>query len=89
MEDFARLAYRPESAAKKLDIGRTSIFGLIASGELETIKIGRSRLIPAAALDRFISRLIAAQSSGTEGCVAAARPVSRTVARKPAGAETP
>ncbi|HLL68858.1 MAG TPA: helix-turn-helix domain-containing protein [Micromonosporaceae bacterium] len=52
-----KLAYRPETAAKMLDIGRTTLYSLMSSGELETIKIGRARLIPAAALDRFIERL--------------------------------
>lgn len=63
-DDLARLAYRPESAAKKLDIGRTTLYALIASGELETIKVGRARLIPATAMDRFLSQRVAAQTRG-------------------------
>jgi excisionase family DNA binding protein len=67
MDDQGLLAYRPENAARKLDIGRTTLYGLMASGELETIKVGRARLVPAAALDRFILRLVAAQADDAPG----------------------
>lgn len=57
MSEDTRLAYSPESAAKKLDIGRTTIYALMSSGELESIKIGRSRRIPAESLNKFVQRL--------------------------------
>jgi excisionase family DNA binding protein len=40
-------------AAKVLSIGRTSIYELIRSGELETRKMGRRRLITAASIKRL------------------------------------
>lgn len=40
-------------AAKALGLGRTSIYDLMRSGELETRKMGRRRLITAASLRRL------------------------------------
>lgn len=51
------LLYKPEAAAAALGIGRSKIFEIIAAGELETVQIGRSRRIPAAALDDYVARL--------------------------------
>lgn len=43
-------------AAKALSIGRTSIYELIRSGELQTRKMGRRRLVLADSLRRLASR---------------------------------
>lgn len=61
MQDIAPIAFRPEEAAKMLGIGRTYVYELIRSGDLESVKIGRARLVPAAALDKFFSGLIREQ----------------------------
>ncbi|WP_420897435.1 helix-turn-helix domain-containing protein [Altericroceibacterium xinjiangense] len=42
-----RLAYRPNDVAAVLGIGRNRVSELIKSGELQSIKYGRTRLIPA------------------------------------------
>jgi len=47
----------PERAAERLDIGRTKVFELIATGELESVRIGRARRIPLAALEAYVDRL--------------------------------
>lgn len=52
-----RILLTPERAAERLDIGRTTVYGLIDSGELESVKIGRSRRIPADALIAYVERL--------------------------------
>lgn len=39
------------------NLGRTTIFALIRDGKLRSVKIGRRRMIPAAALDEFIAGL--------------------------------
>lgn len=49
----------PEEAAKALRIGRSSLFGLLASGELASVRIGRLRRIPAGEIERFIGSLSA------------------------------
>lgn len=41
-------------AAKVLSLGRTSIYELIRSGDLETRKMGRRRLITAASIRRLV-----------------------------------
>lgn len=55
------LLYKPEAAAAALGIGKTKVFELISSGQLETVRIGRSRRIPADALEAYVARL---RSSG-------------------------
>ncbi|MEP1338956.1 MAG: helix-turn-helix domain-containing protein [Marinomonas sp.] len=40
-------------AAKALSLGRTSVYELIDSGELETRKMGRRRLVTVASLKRL------------------------------------
>ena len=57
-----RLLYRPEDAAGILDLGRSRIFELMATGELESVKIGRSRRIPHGALAAFVERLRSEQA---------------------------
>jgi excisionase family DNA binding protein len=41
-------------AAKRLSLGRTMLYELIAKGELPSLKIGRARRIPASALERWV-----------------------------------
>lgn len=49
-----RGALSVEEAAKYLSLGRTKMFELIRKGELQTIKIGRRRLVPLSALRRLL-----------------------------------
>ncbi len=55
----AQLLHKPEyaAAAAVLGIGRSKLFELIAAGEIETVQIGRSRRIPAQALEDYVQRL--------------------------------
>ena len=53
-----RLLYTVESMGDILDVGRTTVYGLIASGELQSIKIGRSRRVPADALEAYVAKLV-------------------------------
>ncbi|MFD7446672.1 helix-turn-helix domain-containing protein [Streptomyces sp. NPDC059909] len=46
-----------EEAARRLGIGRTTCFALIASGELESVKVGSLRRIPSDALAAYVARL--------------------------------
>lgn len=45
-----------EEAAAILSLGRSKVFELLAAGEIESLKIGRRRLIPRQALDAFVTR---------------------------------
>lgn len=55
---------RAEEAARLLGISRTAVFGLIATGELRSLTIGRRRRIPRAALDDYVSGRLALAESG-------------------------
>lgn len=56
MTTDTKLAYRPNEAAKATGLGRDTIFHLIATGELRSMKVGGARLIPAAELEAFLAR---------------------------------
>jgi excisionase family DNA binding protein len=43
--------------ADELALSRSTIYELVASGRLETVRIGRARRVPRAALDAFVERL--------------------------------
>lgn len=49
-----RLAYKIPDAARLLSLGRSQVYVLIAKGELESIKIGRSRRITEDSLQTFL-----------------------------------
>lgn len=49
----------PEEAARALRLGRLKIYELIASGEIESVRIGRCRRIRWAALEHFAESLTA------------------------------
>lgn len=52
-----RLVYSVEEAATVLGIGRTFMFHLVITGEVESIKIGKRRKVPRDALDQYVARL--------------------------------
>lgn len=51
-----KLLLRPEECAEQLGIGRSKVYQLIASRRLESLTIGRRRLIPHEALLAFVER---------------------------------
>lgn len=55
--DPTLVALTVEEAARRLSIGRTTCFRLIASGQLESVPIGRLRRVPAEAVNDFLARL--------------------------------
>ncbi len=57
-----RIGYRPERAAEALGVGRSTMFELLASGEIESVKVGRARIVPAEALHAYMRRLRAEQA---------------------------
>lgn len=46
-----------EEAARRLGIGRTVCYRLISSGELESVRVGQLRRVPADAVPGLVSRL--------------------------------
>ncbi len=51
------LLLRVEEAALRLGIGRTSMYRLVMSGEVESVQIGGLRRIPAPCLQEYVERL--------------------------------
>jgi excisionase family DNA binding protein len=56
-----RVLLTAEEAAERLGIGRTLMYQLIRTGEVESVLIGRLRRIPASAVDEYAQRLVAQQ----------------------------
>ncbi|EIZ79598.1 excisionase family DNA binding domain-containing protein [Novosphingobium sp. Rr 2-17] len=50
------LAVRIPLAAQMLGIGKSTLYEMIAQGEIETIKVGRSTLVPTDSLRAFLTR---------------------------------
>jgi excisionase family DNA binding protein len=63
--DPSRLLYSVEEAADLLGIGRTFMFHLVATGEIDSLKIGKRRKIPRDGLDSYIERLRSEQPGVT------------------------
>ncbi len=57
MNDSHPLLCTPEEGADELRLSRATVYRLLASGELESVKCGRSRRIPRQALEDFVERL--------------------------------
>lgn len=57
------LAVKPKVAWRLLDCGNTRGYELIAAGELESYKDGRSRKITVSSIKRYIERRLAASGS--------------------------
>ncbi len=50
-----RACLTAEETARILGIGRTFVYELLASGRLESLKLGRRRLVPVDAIERLIA----------------------------------
>jgi excisionase family DNA binding protein len=55
--------YSTEEAAEFLGIGRTFLFRLLATDQIESFKIGRKRKITREALDAYVQRLLHDQAA--------------------------
>ena len=65
-----QLLVTPEEAARRLSVGRTTIYELMSRGELHSVNIGRCRRVPVSSLSSFVNRLIgdvAAEQSHSAG----------------------
>jgi excisionase family DNA binding protein len=57
--DVARLLLRPEEVAEALNVGRSTVFELMRTGELRSVKIGALRRVPTDAVTEFLDGLSA------------------------------
>jgi excisionase family DNA binding protein len=51
-----------EQAAERLGVGRTTMYGLLKAGAIESVPVGRLRRIPPDALEAYIANLRTATS---------------------------
>ncbi|MFJ7249069.1 helix-turn-helix domain-containing protein [Kitasatospora sp. NPDC098652] len=66
--DPTLVALTVEEAARRLGVGRTTMYALVASGEVPSMTIGRLRRVPAEALKEYV----AARAQATAPTVALA-----------------
>ena len=59
-----KLLLTPEEAAEALGVKRTFLYGLLMSGQLVSVKVGRSRRVPLIALHSYVERLTQTQKAG-------------------------
>lgn len=57
-----RVMLTAEQAAEAIGVGRTTMFALIKSGEIESVRIGRLRRVPLDSIEAYTNRLIAEQT---------------------------
>ena len=50
-----------EESAELLRLGRTTTFELVMRGNIQSVKIGRRRLVVREGLDRYVAELLASQ----------------------------
>lgn len=55
-----------EEAAERLSIGRTTMYGLVSAGAIESVTIGRLRRVPSECLAEYVSRLRASGQPESE-----------------------
>jgi excisionase family DNA binding protein len=56
-----------DEAAEVIGIGRSELYERLATGEIESVKIGRRRIIPVEAAKRFLDGLMAAARNEAKG----------------------
>jgi excisionase family DNA binding protein len=54
-----RMVLTIEEAAKRLGVGRTTMYALVMNGEIRSVTIGRLRRVPTQCLDEYVSNLLA------------------------------
>ena len=81
--DAERMLLTLEEAARRLSVGRTTLYELAARGELATVTIGRCRRVPVSSLKSFVDRLTSGhQAAPDEVDEAAESPASSTHPRR-------
>ena len=54
MSELEKLLLRPTEVAEALGLGRTMIYELLATGELPSVRFGRSIRVPVRALEAWV-----------------------------------
>lgn len=54
----SRIVLTVEDAARRLGVGRTTMYALIKTNQIRTVTIGRLRRVPVSCLDEYVQRLL-------------------------------
>lgn len=57
LAELEKRLFSVENVMQMLNVGRTKVYNEMDSGRLRSVKVGRRRLVTAAALDEFIAML--------------------------------
>lgn len=60
-----KFLYTVEETAESLSIGRTAVYQLLNSGQLESVHIGRARRVVHSSIEAYIEKLL--QNKAEEG----------------------
>jgi excisionase family DNA binding protein len=58
MSDVERLTYRITEAAEAIGVSRTKMYEMVASGEVPSVKLGKSVRIPVQQLKAWLNRRV-------------------------------
>jgi len=61
---MTKMLFPIPEAAVALGIGVTKCWELVAAGDLETVRIGRRRLVPVSALEKYVEDLSPRTTAG-------------------------
>lgn len=65
-----KVGYSVEETMQATGLGRSTVYELLGSGELESIKVGRRRIVPVDAITQFMNSKRAAAQESTAGASA-------------------
>lgn len=66
LESSERLLLKADEVARRLSLGRATVYLMMASGELPTFRKGRAVRVPARALEQWIERQTNVGDSGIQ-----------------------
>lgn len=61
--DENRVVLTIEEAARRLGVGRTTMYALVMSGEVRSVTIGRLRRVPARCLTEYVDTLLGGENT--------------------------
>jgi len=62
---MTKLLLNVEEAAEVIGVRRSTLYQLLTAGEIESVRVGRSRRIPVDALESYVARLREREAAGT------------------------
>lgn len=62
-DETPRVLLTVEDAARRLSLGRTTMYALIKDGQIRTVRIGQLRRVPADALTAYVAQLADQQAA--------------------------